>query len=71
MRIGFYTHKNHLEIDDHIIGSIRFWRLFIIWYRIPLGLLLIRYSFKTYWQIVLFNIKVFITAGWRENEKRE
>ena len=68
MKIGFYTHKSHLEIDGLIIGYKRFWRLLIIWYRRPLGLLLIRYSFKTYWQIVLFNIKVFITAGWRGNK---
>ncbi len=65
MRIGFYTHKNHLEIDDKIRGYRSFGRVLVIWHGIPLGLLLIQYSFKTSWMVVLFNMKIFITIGWR------
>ena len=65
MRIGFYTHKNHLEIDGSVRGYRSFGRrVLVIWHSIPLGLLLIQYSFKTSWMVVLFNMKIFITTDW-------
>ena len=45
MKIGFYTHKDHLILDNHIRGYKRLGKFFIVWYNIPIGLLLIKYTF--------------------------
>lgn len=60
MKIGFLTHKDHLEIDTHIIGYKKLGKVHIYWYNILLGLMLIKYTFGNHGQIIFFNLRIMI-----------
>lgn len=61
MKIGIFSKRDHIELDDHV----RYWKffhgIFFKWHNVFSGLFLIKYNMGwRHWQIGIVNIRIMI-----------